>query len=158
MPTPPTPTYLKLLRGNPGKQKIRPEPQPKLPPSPPDPPDFLGEKAREEWARIAPELHRLHLLTVLDIAPLAAYCASAARWAEAERILARMAAEDPDTKGLTITGTAGSPMVNPMLKVARLSAEDMLRFSCEFGFSPAARTRIRAGIPEVKSKFGDLIA
>jgi P27 family predicted phage terminase small subunit len=73
--------------------------------------------------------------------------------------LARLAAEDPDTQGLTITGTMGSPMVNPALKVARLSAQDMLRFAAEFGFSPAARTRIQAGIgPETKSKFGDLLA
>jgi phage terminase small subunit len=90
---------------------------------------------------------------------LAAYCQAFGRFVAAEKILARMAAEDPDTRGLTITGTMGSPMVNPMLKIARLSALDMLRFSYEFRFSPAARTRIQAGIsPEVKSKFGDLLA
>jgi phage terminase small subunit len=71
-----------------------------------------------------------------------------------------MASEDPDTQGLTIEGaTRGSPIINPVLKVARLSAQDMLRYAAEFGFSPAARTRIQAGIsPEVKSKFGDLLA
>jgi P27 family predicted phage terminase small subunit len=98
-------------------------------------------------------------LTALDTPVLAAYCQSYARWVAAERILARLAVEDPDTQGLTIMGTMGSPMVNPMLKIARLSAADVLRFAAEFGFSPAARTRISAGIsPEVKSKFGDLLA
>jgi P27 family predicted phage terminase small subunit len=155
----PTPTYLKLIRGNPGCRKIKPEPQPSVPRKPPEPPDFLSSEARAEWQRVVPELSRLKLLTILDIAPLAAYCASYGRWIEAERILARMAAEDPDTKGLTVTGALGSPTLNPMLKVARLSAADMLRFSCEFGFSPASRTRISAGIgAEVKSKFGDLLA
>jgi P27 family predicted phage terminase small subunit len=124
-----------------------------------NPPDFLSDEARAEWARVVPELSRLRLLTILDIAPLAAYCASFGRWIEAERILARMAAEDPETKGLTVRGALGTAILNPMLKAARLSAQDMLRFATEFGFSPAARTRIQAGIgPEVKSKFGDLLA
>jgi P27 family predicted phage terminase small subunit len=155
----PTPTYLKLIRGNPGCRKIKPEPQPRVPRTAPEPPDFLSDEARAEWARIVPQLRCLGLLTALDVTVAAAYCQSFGRWVAAERILAKMAAEDPDTKGLTITGTMGVPMLNPMLKVARLSAADMLRFSCEFGFSPAARTRIQAGIgAEVKSKFGDVLA
>ena len=155
----PTPTYLKLIRGNPGCRKIKPEPQPSIPRTPPAPPDFLSAEARTEWERVVSELLRLKLLTILDIAPLAAYCQSFARWVEAERILARMAAEDPETKGLTVRGALGTAILNPMLKAARLSAQDMLRFATEFGFSPAARTRIQAGIgPEVKSKFGDLLA
>jgi P27 family predicted phage terminase small subunit len=126
---------------------------------PPEPPDFLSSEAKTEWKRVAPELLRLRLLTVLDLGPLAAYCASYSRWVAAERILAKMAAENPHTKGFTITSTTGSPIVNPMLKIARLSADDMLRFAAEFGFSPAARTKISAGIgPETKSKFGDLLA
>jgi P27 family predicted phage terminase small subunit len=155
----PTPTYLKLIRGNPGKGKIRPEPQPRVPAKPPEAPDFLLDEAKAEWSRVVPQLRVLGLLTHLDTPVLAAYCQSYARWVAAERILARMAAEDPESKGLTITGTMGSPMVNPMLKIARLSAADVLRFAAEFGFSPAARTRIQAGIsPAVKSKFGDLLA
>ena len=58
---PPTPTHLKLLRGNPGKRPIRPEPQPEQPPTPPEPPDFLTGYAFDEWRRVAPELHRLGL-------------------------------------------------------------------------------------------------
>ena len=156
----PTPTYLKLIRGNPGCRKIKPEPQPRIPATPPEPLGFLSDEAKAEWERVVPALQALRLLTELDIAPLAAYCQAYGRWVEAERILSRMAAEDPETKGLTIEGaTRGSPIINPVLKVARISALDMLRFAAEFGFSPAARTRISAGIsPEVKSKFGDLLA
>jgi phage terminase small subunit len=70
-----------------------------------------------------------------------------------------MAAEDPESQGFTVRGALNTTILNPVLKVARLSAQDMLRFAAEFGFSPAARTRIQAGIsPEVKSKFGDLLA
>jgi P27 family predicted phage terminase small subunit len=131
-----------------------------VPAKPPEAPEFLSSEAKDEWRRIVPQLRVLNLLTELDIAPLAAYCQAYGRWVGAERILSRMAAEDPETKGLTIEGaTRGSPIINPVLKVARISALDMLRFAAEFGFSPAARTRIQAGIsPEVESKFGDLLA
>src|SRR5262245_55838932 len=125
MPKTPTPTYLKLLRGNPGKRPIRPEPEPSVPPSLPPPPDFLTDEARAEWARIAPELFRLKLLTIVDIGPLAAYCQSFARWIEAERLLAQAAANDPAAKGLTVRGAMGTPILNPLLKAARLCAADM---------------------------------
>ena len=68
------PTHLKLLRGNPGKRPLHPEPQPPVPPSPPEAPSFLVGYSMDEWYRVAEELHRLKLLTVIDIHPLAAYC------------------------------------------------------------------------------------
>ena len=155
----PTPTYLKLIRGNPGCRKIKPEPQPRVPSKPPEAPEFLSDEAKTEWARVVPQLRVLGLLTHLDTPILAAYCASYARWVAAERILARLAADDPESQGFTVKGSLGSPMVNPTLKVARLSAHDMLRYASEFGFSPATRTRIQVGTsPEVKSKFGDLLS
>jgi hypothetical protein len=52
MPGPPTtPTHLPLLRGNPGKRPIRPEPRPEQPLTPLEPPDFLTGHARGEWVR-----------------------------------------------------------------------------------------------------------
>jgi P27 family predicted phage terminase small subunit len=148
-----------LLKGNPGQRKIKPEPRPGVPAKPPEPPDFLMDEAKTEWARVVPQLRVLNLLTELDTPVLAAYCQAYARWAAAERILARLAAEDPEGQGFTVKGTMAAAIINPVLKIARASAQDMLRFSWEFGFSPAARTRIQAGIsPEVKSKFGDLLS
>jgi P27 family predicted phage terminase small subunit len=47
----------------------------------------LNAYAKEEWQHIAPELHRLGLLTVLDVGPLAAYCAAAARLRQAEEVI-----------------------------------------------------------------------
>ena len=63
-----------IARGNPGKRPIRPEPEPAVPTTPPDPPEFLDEHAKNEWWRVAPKLHALGSLTVLDLQPLAAYC------------------------------------------------------------------------------------
>jgi P27 family predicted phage terminase small subunit len=153
------PTYLKLLKGNPGKRAIRPEPEPAMPDKPPDPPAFLSEDAQNEWHRLAEELHRLGLLTVLDLMPFAAYCEAYSRWVVAERLLAAMADKDA-TKGLLVRSNAGSPMVNPLVKIARNAANDMLKFAGEFGMTPVARSRLGAGIggPPTPGKFGDLLA
>ncbi len=81
MPGPrPTPIPLKLLRGNPGKRPIRRGFEPSQPPLPPILPELSAGDALEEWHRVAPGLHLFGLLTALDMAPLAAYCAAFARW------------------------------------------------------------------------------
>jgi P27 family predicted phage terminase small subunit len=85
----------------------------------------LNEEAIAEWSRIGEELRRLHLLTVADTKPLAAYCASYARWAAAERALKVMAERDPLTKGLMVKGSLGNPVQNPLVKVAAAAARDM---------------------------------
>jgi hypothetical protein len=55
-------TYLKLLRGNPGKRKLnKHEPQPAIPPAPPPCPEFLDGYAREEWERVSGELFHCRL-------------------------------------------------------------------------------------------------
>ena len=117
-----------------------------MPATPPDPPEFLDEHAKNEWWRVAPELHALGLLTVLDLQPLAAYCQAYAHWVTAERALARMAAEDPETKGLTVTGSAGTRLASPLVKIARNAATDMLRF--------AARVRPDAARSQLSQRGG----
>jgi P27 family predicted phage terminase small subunit len=155
MPNPPIPTYLKLLRGNPGKRPIRSEPEPAIADDVPDPPVFLSGYARDEWWRVAPELYRLKLLTLIDIAAFAAYCQAFARWRSAEEVLAEMAKHDPETHGLL-----GGTGQNPLVRIAANAAADMVRYAGEFGMSPAARTRIRAGVGARSdaSKFDGLIA
>lgn len=163
MPGPrPTPTYLRLLRGNPGKRPInKREPQPAIPAQCPEPLAWLSDYAKEEWRRVAPEAFQLHLLTALDRACFAAYCESYARWRTAEEALALMAASDPVMHGLTVEGKRGSVIENPLVYVSRVAARDMVRYASEFGFTPAARSRIASGVdtgPRPPSKFGDLLA
>jgi phage terminase small subunit len=64
------------LRGNPGKRALRPEPEPARGSECPEPPSFLPPDAVAEWHRIAPELHRIKLLTVVDVGLMAAYCSA----------------------------------------------------------------------------------
>ncbi len=127
--------------------------------APPDPPEFLCEDAQNEWHRVACELHALGLLSVLDTMPLAAYCDAYARRVTAERLLRAMADKDANTKGLLLKGSAGSAMANPLLKIARHAALDMVRYASEFGLTPVARSRLSvAGRLSGPGKFDGLLA
>ena len=75
------------------------EPTPPIPPAPPAPPGFLMPAAKDEWWRVAPQLHVLGLLTAIDVMVLAAYCQACGRWQQAEDALAAMAERDPETGG-----------------------------------------------------------
>jgi P27 family predicted phage terminase small subunit len=153
------PVALKLLRGNPGKRPLKRGFEPPQPPLPPDPPEFLAGDAREEWLRVAPGLHLFGLLTEGDVMPLAGYCASFARWKTALETFDRVAAGDPVMHGLLVKWSEGQPRSNPLVRIAAEAAADMLRFASEFGFTPAARSRIAAGVggQTSNSKFGDLL-
>ena len=161
MPRHPTPTHLRLLQGNPQRRPInKREPEPPISAELPEPPSFVTGYAYDEWHRVAPGLYAMGLLTIVDIAPLAGYCVAYAHWREAEEALERMRSKDPIMSGLIIKVTGGAPATNPLVNIARKSLSDMLRFSAEFGFTPAARTRIDAGLAgeTAPSKFGSLLA
>jgi phage terminase small subunit len=104
---PPTPSYLKLLRANPGRRPVPAEPEPALAPECPGPPAFITGYAADEWWRVAPELWRIGLLRVTDVACLGAYCHAYAQWRTAAEALARIAAGDPNMAGLLIKTTDG---------------------------------------------------
>ena len=152
------PTQLKVLRGNPGRRPIKPEPQPRIAAEIPAPPDHLTDDARLEWLRVTPELHHLGLLTVLDLQPLVAYCDAYGRMMTAKRAIAIMAAKDPLTRGLMIKTTNGNMIQNPLIGTANTAALNMVRFASEFGLTPSARTRLSSSGERPAGKFDDLIA
>jgi P27 family predicted phage terminase small subunit len=158
----PTPTHLKVLRGNPGHQKInKDEIEPAILPEIPEPPDFLTGYAFEEWERIVAELYRLRLLSVVDLHPLAAYCQAYDCWRTAIEALKKMGERDAITSALMIRNHNNAPIQNPLFLTARQSASDMVRYAAEFGFTPAARARIAGGInadAAQPSKFAGLLA
>jgi P27 family predicted phage terminase small subunit len=120
---------------------------------------MLGLEAQIEWRRIAPELHALGLLTVIDMFPLAAYCEAYGRWARATRILAMAAAGDPINGGLLVDNGRGRQVEGPLLHIAERAAADMMKYAAQFGFTPASRTRVAGPAAErPKSKFEGLLA
>jgi P27 family predicted phage terminase small subunit len=143
---PPTPSFLTVVRGNPGKRGIRPEFEPvTMPSEPPEPPDWLPADAAVEWRRLAGELWRLHLLTVLDVMPFAAYCTALARWQQAERVLA--------SDGGSLTGTA----LQRLTRLAARERADATRYGAVFGIGPPNRQRL-AGGRAPSGKFAGLLA
>jgi P27 family predicted phage terminase small subunit len=103
--------------------------------------------ASDEWHRVAPHLHRLGLLTVIDVAPLAAYAMAYARWRQAEEALARVAESDVETSGLMVkTAVGDSRRRNPLVKIAADAAGDMVRYAGLFGMTAIARSRLVAGV------------
>src|SRR5690349_1761687 len=69
------PTALRVLEGD---QSHRPpnrrEPKPKIRADTPRAPEHLEAVARATWNRLAPELHRLGLLTDVDLELFESYC------------------------------------------------------------------------------------
>jgi P27 family predicted phage terminase small subunit len=144
---------LKLLRGNPGKYPLNlREPQPLLFDEVPRAPDYLDGYALQEWRRIIVELHRMKLVTLVDIHPLAAYCQCYQRWRTAEEMLA--------SEPLMGKAGNGATIANPLIGIADKSAAAMVKYAAEFGFTPASRSRITAGIgePRKPTKFNGLLA
>jgi P27 family predicted phage terminase small subunit len=140
-----TPLSLVLLKGNPGKRPLRNEPRPAIAAECPQPPGWMPEYAQQEWARVAPELHRLGLLSGLDHAVMAAYCVAYSRWRGAEEALAAQAEADPTGAALTIRDR-DVPRPNPLIGVARRAADQMIAFAGQLGATPIARTRLAAGV------------
>jgi P27 family predicted phage terminase small subunit len=98
-------------------------------------------------------------LTNFDIAELAAYCESYSAWRTAVEKLKEMAARDPVMGALMIKTRHGSVMQNPLFLTMRQAASDMVRYASDFGFNPAARSRI--SITEAQTapgKFDGLLA
>jgi len=131
----PTPTKLKLLRGNPGRRPL-PENEPQIPAGIPEMPKHLNRIAKQEWRRIMPELARVGLLTRIDGTALAAYCDCYAQWAEACRKLRKT--------GMLVRGTKGDPIINPLLKIANQAVDRMRMYLIEFGMTPASRSKTKA--------------
>ena len=154
----PLPTNWKVLRGNPGKRPLnKNEPKPEIPDQPPAPPAFLSGYALEEWRRISVEAWRLRLLTPVDVMPMAAYCDAYDRWRTARETVKAMAERDTITHGFIVKTQSGGAAPNPLVWIAAGAARDMVRFAAEFGMSPAARSRISAGVEAGDGKFTGLI-
>jgi P27 family predicted phage terminase small subunit len=104
----------------------------------------LGEYGKQEWARSGPQLHKLGLLTPIDVAVFAVFCQVLSPMACPEEALARQAKSGRKGAGLTVAD--GSALRgNPLLRVSRAAADLMLTCAREFGCTPLARSRIAAG-------------
>lgn len=129
----PMPSALRRLIGNPGNRPVSGnEPQPEA--AIPQPPDHLDELAVAEWERLAPELHKLGLLSRIDRAALACYCMAWSRWVRAEQHLRE--------HGEIVQAPSGAPIQNPWLSIANRAFDQLKALAAEFGMSPSSRSRV----------------
>lgn len=110
----------------------------------PECPDHMRGLARAEWNRIVLLLEKFKLITEIDTAALALYCASYGRWQEAEARIQEI--KDKGGDGLMVKAPSGYPIQNPYLAIANRAMEDCYKYLQQFGLSPAARTRVTPGV------------
>jgi P27 family predicted phage terminase small subunit len=97
-------------------------------------PTELGPIARQEWGRVVGQLTLLGILSAFDRAPLAAYCNAYSLWIEAVEMVQKY--------GATIQSPNGHPVQSPYLTTVNRQADMMMKIACQFGFTPASRSRI----------------
>jgi len=131
---PPMHPHLRLLKGNPGGPgRARPPIEPTIPDAIPAPPAFLTGYALEQWRAVAPELYRCGLL----------------RWKDACEALQAL----PEAERLVV-----GRKPQPLAKIARNAADDMMRFGGPFGLSgPASRSRLHGVVKQAAGKFAGLL-
>lgn len=132
----PKPTPIREIEGNPGKRAINND-EPKPRPVAPRCPQWLALEAKAEWKRIAPELERIGLLTVVDQAVLAGYCQSWAEW--------RASVEFLRDHTYTIVTPNGYIQQRPEVAIGQKARKDMLAFGAQLGLSPSSRGRLSVG-------------
>ncbi len=136
-----TPTNLVQLRGNPGHRPINDkEPKFEAPAEVPGPPAFLDRYAKAEWNRVSPLLHKVGLLTEVDIMPLAAYCANYSMFVQAEKA--------KRIRGKLVLDFGNYECQIPEIGIASTAMKQMVTFAKEFGMTPSARTSVHIDKPE----------
>ncbi|MBE5775504.1 MAG: phage terminase small subunit P27 family [Clostridiales bacterium] len=134
----PKPTALKILEGNPGKQKLNAnEPKPPKADSI-KPPSWLMPDAKKEWKRLAPSLESMGVLTTADLKAFEGYCQAYARWKQAEEKISEI--------GTTFLTPNGYIQQTPYVSIAMQNMKMMQSFANEFGLTPASRSRINAAM------------
>jgi P27 family predicted phage terminase small subunit len=134
----PKPTSRRRLEGNPGKRAINRE-EPEVPPAPAGfeapPLELLGDPvAQAEWARLAPLLRRVGMITDADRGVLLALCQQWSRYLDANVKVA--------AAGLVVKAPSGYPMPNPYIGIANKALVHCTRLWAELGLTPSARSRV----------------
>ncbi len=136
------PTRLQILKGNPGKRRLRPEPQPP-PASNADMPKYLKGNARWLWEQLAPSTMELGLLPRQAVHVFAAMCEAFARWREYEVLSTKVGAQMAVQTGYR--------------RVAKEERAEMVRIGARFGMDPAALGSVTATRPPSPDKHAEEI-
>src|SRR5690349_21438389 len=100
----------------------------------PTAPDDLPEAGKQAWYRVVEQLQALKILTILDYDMLKSYCFQISVMEEAQSEL-----EKPGGK---IQKMGASFVKSPWVGIYNDAASQANRIAQQFGFTPAARTKI----------------
>jgi len=130
----PTPTALRVLRGNPGRRPL-PEDEPRPAAGTLEKPESLDGVASTEWDRVAQKLVDLGIVTELDQATLECYVTALSDVRQLRAAIAKdgWAIKTADGEGLKR---------NPLAASLREANERLRSFASELGLTPASRARL----------------
>jgi len=126
----PTPTNLRLLRGESRPSRINQnEPVPAN--RQPLPPTDVTPEIQAVWDRVVEDLRIMHMLAGADEDMIYAYCVTVVKYRDAVRLV--------NSAGLVMRGRDGNIVKNPAVQFVRDFGAQLRVLGNEFGFSPAAR-------------------
>jgi P27 family predicted phage terminase small subunit len=136
----PTPTQLKILRGNPGCRPLN-----KNEPAPPvggiAMPSHLGPVAQVRWAELLPIVQAMRVMTDADVEALARYCDTYDWWLA---VRAKLRAEGDTYPILNDGGEVKYIAQRPEVSIAHKLATQLRQLEQDFGLNPSARTSLQA--------------
>jgi P27 family predicted phage terminase small subunit len=148
---PAVPTQLKILRGNPGKRKIKAgEPAP--PQSGVEMPEYLGPVARARWAVMLPILQGVRVMTRADVEALARYCDTYEWWLATR---AKLRADGDTYPILNDAGDIKYIAQRPEVAIAHKLAAQLHALEADFGLTPSSRTKLATQVEVKKDELED---
>ena len=140
----PTPTKLKILRGNPGKRRLNnDEPQP--PSDGISMPPHLGEVAAVRWRELLPMLQSVKVMTTADVESLARYCDTYEWWLATR---AKLKQEGDTYPILNDKGEIKYIAQRPEVAIAHKLAVQLRQLEQDFGLNPSARASLHVEKPQ----------
>ena len=101
----------------------------------PSMPDGLTEDGQQEWIRLTSELADLKVVALSDRSSLEMYISMWQNW--------KKALDEVEEYGLVLhDAESGKAYENPACKIACRLQDQLHRILCQFGLTPAARTRV----------------
>ncbi len=137
----PTPTKLKLLRGNPGRRSINHSAS-----EPPADgitmPPHLGPIAAQRWDQLLPMLQAVKVMTRADVEALARYCDTYEWWLAVREKLKR---EGDTYPILNDGGQVKYVAQRPEVSIAHKLSQQLRQLEQDFGLNPSARSGLSNG-------------
>ena len=137
------PTQLKAIKGT--LQKCREnhnEPNLQLMKELPEPPEYFNEYARKVYLETGLELINNGIMSRVDFDIFLIYITELAKYKDAQIQI---------NKTANVLKIDDKPAINPYIRVAEKSFQILMRVACEFGLTPAARSKVNSIKQEVNN-------